>query len=165
MDLSVLAEQLRSGAINVSQWEASMRDYLRQEYTTAMVLAKGGRENITQSDWGYMGSSLKKQYAYLSNFAKEISANPEKWMNGRLDARMNLYKESAYAALEDFRQREAKLNGFDEERAIRHASESCPDCIAREAQGWQPIGTLPPIGDSQCIANCKCEWEFRKAGE
>jgi hypothetical protein len=161
MTLAELAEQLRSGKITVSQWETSMRDFLRSEYETALILAKGGRENVTFSDWGYEGSLLKKQYQYLSNFAKEISANPTAWMSGRLDARMNMYGESAYAALEDFQRREAEVQGYTEEIRHLHATESCPDCIAA-GEHWEPIGTLPVIGDSVCIVNCKCTFEYRK---
>jgi len=164
MTLAELAEELRSGAITVSQWETSMRDFLRSEYETALILAKGGRENVTFSDWGYEGSLLKKQYQYLSNFAKEISANPTAWMSGRLDARMNMYGNSAYGALEDFQRREAEAQGYDEE--IRHLTpaEHCPDCLDA-AEHWEPIGTLPPIGDSVCLVNCKCVFEFRKTGD
>ena len=161
MTLAELAEELRSGAITVSQWETSMRDFLRSEYETALILAKGGRENVTFSDWGYEGSLLKKQYQYLSNFAKEISANPTAWMSGRLDARMGLYGESAYTVLEDFRRREAEAQGYTEEIRHLHATESCPDCIAA-GEHWEPIGTLPVIGDSVCIVNCKCDFGFRK---
>lgn len=165
MNLSKLAEDLRSGAITLPEWEASMRDFIRQEYITAMELAKGGREFITQSDWGWMGSELKKQYQFLNNFAKDIAANPEAWMNGRLDARMNLYKESAYSVLENAMRREAERQGFDEERRILGATDKhCPDCLEAAAQGWQSIGTLPAIGDSVCITNCKCEFEYRKSG-
>jgi hypothetical protein len=153
MTLAELAEELRSGNITVSQWETSMRDFLRSEYETALILAKGGRDNITFSDWGYEGSLLKKQYQYLSNFAKEISANPTAWMSGRLDTRMKMYGESAYAALEDFQRREAEAQGYTEEIRHLHATESCPDCIAA-GEHWEPIGSLPPIGDSVCIVNC-----------
>lgn len=163
MDLAELAEQLRSGQITIGQWEASMRSYLRSNYEAAMTLVKGGRDNITQSDWGYEGSLLKKQYAYLNNFAKEMQANPAVWSNKRLDARMNLYKESAYTAMEDMQRRNMQQNGFTRERRVLDPSaNNCDDCIEYAGMGWQPIGTLPAIGESVCIVNCKCEFEYDK---
>jgi hypothetical protein len=164
MNLSALAESLKAGEISLSQWESSMRDYLREQYTVGMILTKGGRDNITQADWGYMGSALKKQYNYLGGFARDIANDPQAWLSGRLDYRMNLYKESAYTALEDFNRREHRLAGYDEERRVLGQADHCDDCLDAAAQGWQPIGTLPAIGDSVCIVNCKCEFEYRKSG-
>lgn len=163
MTLSELAESLRSGAITLPEWEAAMRDMLREQYIAAMELAKGGRENVTQADWGYVGSELKKQYGYLSNFANDIRTNPEAWMNGRLDARMNLYSESGYAALENFIRREHIEQGYDEERRVLGAADHCPGCLEQAGKDWQPIGTLDPIGAEECLTNCKCEFEFRKS--
>lgn len=36
------------------------------------------------------------------------------------------------------------------------------NCVDYALSGWQPIGTLPPIGDSQCGQNCECRFEFRE---
>lgn len=164
MNISQLADSLRTGQISLGEWEAAMRDMLREQYITAMELAKGGREFVTPSDWGYVGSALKKQYGYLSNFAQEIAANPSAWMNGRLNARMNLYAESGYAALEDFIRREHIEQGFDEERRLLGEADHCPGCLEQAAQGWQPIGTLDPIGAEECVTHCKCEFDYRKTG-
>jgi hypothetical protein len=163
MDLEKLAADLKAGNITLAEWESAMRDYLRQQYEAAMVLVKGGRDNITQSDWGYEGSLLKKQYAFLNNFANDIAKNPESWMNGRLNNRMNLYKESAYSALEDMNRREHAQNGFDEERRVLGEADHCPGCLEQAGQGWQPIGTLDPIGAEECVTNCKCEFEYRRS--
>lgn len=162
MGLKELAEQLKSGTITLAEWETQMRQYLRSEYTTAMILSKGGRNNITQADWGYLGSELKKQYQYLGNFAKDIMTKPEAWLNGRLDNRMNLYRESAYSALENFDRREHVLNGYTEERRVLGEADHCEGCLAQASMGWQPIGTLDPIGAEECATNCKCEFEYRK---
>ena len=48
-----------------------------------------------------------------------------------------------------------------EPKRIRHLADSCDDCIAMEQLGWQPIGTLIPIGDRQCRGNCGCTLRFR----
>jgi hypothetical protein len=164
MDLDALAEQLKSGAITIEEWKAQMVIYLREQYRTAMLLVKG-EKSVTFADWGYEGSMLKKQYAYLRNFANEIKENPQAWNNGRLNQRMALYKESAYTALEELNRREHKLEGFDEERRVLGDADHCNGCIAQAAMDWQPTGTLDQIGDEECITNCKCSFEYRKSGE
>jgi hypothetical protein len=37
-------------------------------------------------------------------------------------------------------------------------------CLELAALGWQPIGTLPKIGESVCIVNCHCRFAYRKHG-
>ncbi len=52
---------------------------------------------------------------------------------------------------------------FAQERRIlgRPKTEHCPDCPPIAALGWQPIGTLPMIGDTECGGLCLCHFEFR----
>jgi hypothetical protein len=78
---------------------------------------------------------------------------------------MNLYRESGYAALERFERREKINDGYTEEIRILGAADHCRSCLEYAGMGWQPIGTLPEIGDSECNMNCKCEFEYRKAGD
>ena len=35
------------------------------------------------------------------------------------------------------------------------------NCISYASEGWQPLGTLAEIGDSQCGIYCKCYFEYR----
>jgi len=44
-------------------------------------------------------------------------------------------------------------------RRDRHAE--CATCTAQTAMGWQPVGTLLPIGDSECLGNCDCFFAFK----
>lgn len=163
MNLQQLSRQLQNGDITLAEWQAAMRDYLRAEYITAMELAKGGRGNITQSDWGFVGSELKKQYQYLDGFANDIANNPDKWLNGNsLFERMRLYSDSAYTSLADMIQREMLAAGFTEEINELGDADHCEECLQETAKGWSPIGSLIPIGDRICIVKCKCSMKYRK---
>jgi len=168
--VSVLCEQLKSGSISLPEFQAGMRDFIRLELGAAMELAKGGREFVTQADWGFVGAQAKKQYAYLDNFVAEIAANPTGWLSGnRLNSRANLYAQLGYAALEDDLQREKTKAGFTEERNVLDpGAEHCkdtsgrPGCEEITAKGWVPIGTLPKIGERACYTNDRCELQYRK---
>ena len=165
MGYSQLSEGLKSGSLSIADWQAGMRELIKINQSTSLLLANGGSEFVTQSDYSYLVDRINKQFAYLDGFAKDIANNPEKWMSGRLDNRMRLYQESAYSAYENARRREATLGGMDEERRLLGVADHCGDCLEAAALGWQPIGTLPEIGDSVCTTNCHCEFEYRKAGE
>lgn len=163
MNLLTLANQLQSGAITLAEWQAQMREYLRGEYVLAMELAKNGRNNVTFSDWGFVGSELKKQYQYLDRFAKDIAENPQKWLSGTmLYERMKLYSDSAYTALADMIEREMEKAGYTEEKNILGDADHCDECLQETAKGWSPIGSLIPIGDRICIVKCKCTMQYRK---
>ena len=170
MNLNALAEQLKNGDISLAEWETRMRDFIRAESNTAMILTKGGREFITQADWGYVGSTVKKQYQFLTGFKNDILSNPLKWSTGRLNNRVRQYGQIGYSQLEDFKAREQKKAGFTEERRVLGPvkTEHCesrgdrPGCIELASKGWQPIGTLPSIGAAACYQNCKCKFEYRK---
>jgi len=168
MNVTTLASQLKDGLISLTEWKAEMRAALLDEQRAAMYLTRGGREFVTQSDWGYVGSSVKKQYAFLDQFAADIAADPVKWKTGRLDNRMRQYNQAGYAALEDFKQRDMKNAGWTHERRRLGVADHCsgegatPGCIELAGMGWRPIGTLPKIGEALCVNNCKCSFEYRR---
>lgn len=167
--LEILAAQLKSGLITLPEWQAGVRDWIKQEYNEAMILQCGGREFVTQADWGYAGSAIKKQYNYLDGFAADIQSDPDKWLTGRkLEGRLSLYNQSGYSALEDFKNRAMRLAGWTEERNKLGVADHCsgeaatPGCIEVTGMGWRRIGTLPKIGSRLCKTNCKCSMEYRK---
>ena len=53
--------------------------------------------------------------------------------------------------------------GFKEMRRIaRKDKRTCVDCKGYDAQGWQPIGTLPMPGHGcRCYDRCRCSIEYR----
>lgn len=53
--------------------------------------------------------------------------------------------------------------GYKEARRVANLDKRCcDDCRAYNAQGWQPIGLLPPPGQRcQCLDRCRCFLEFR----
>jgi len=145
-----------------------MLESQRSACLDASYLPRGGGEFGNQADYGYDGSSLKKQYGYLDQFAADIAADPVKWKTGRLDNRMRQYQQSGYTALEDFKARDVKLAGWTQERRKLGVADHCsgegatPGCIELAGMGWRPIGALPKIGEALCVNNCKCSFEYRR---
>src|SRR5687767_10667372 len=54
-----LAGQLRSGSISVDDWSRAMRAELKYSHVAAASLAKGGREQMSQADFGRAGYRLR----------------------------------------------------------------------------------------------------------
>lgn len=149
-----LAEGLKSGVLSVADWKAGMQSLITMGQQTGILVSNGGVEFMTNADWTYTQQQIEKQFAFLDGFAKDITDNPEKWLNGRLDNRMRLYQESAYSAYQNGLRREATLGGMDEERRVLGAADHCPGCLEQAGLGWQPIGTLDEIGAEECNQNC-----------
>jgi hypothetical protein len=164
MNLNALAGQLINGDITVPEWQAAMREYIRLMHREAAAIAMGGIENVTPAQWGYVGSLVKKQYAYLDNFAKDILANPNAWLNGKLLVRMKLYERAAWGTFEQVIRRNMQAQGYDEERRVLGSADHCNGCLEQAGKGWQPIGTLDAIGEEECTTNCHCIFEYRKNG-
>ena len=74
-----------------------------------------------------------------------------------------MYGQAPRGTFEEMRRRyERTSNGMTLERRILGAADHCDDCLEAAALGWQPIGTLPAIGDSRCMTNCHCEFDYRE---
>jgi hypothetical protein len=141
MNLEALAQQLVDGKITVAQWQAAMREYIRIIHVDAAAIAMGGRQNVTQSQWGYIGSLIKKQYAYLDNFVQDILDNPQAWLNGRLFVRMQLYERAAWGTFEQVIRRQMEAMGYDEERRVLGMADHCfvTGTLVKTPSGDKPI--------------------------
>lgn len=155
-----ISRQLQSGEISLAQWQIGMRDQMKVLHTTQGAIAKGGWAQMSQSDWGAVGQISREQYAFLQRFAIQIETG-EQPLNGAFLRRAQMYAQAGRGTFWQMKRREAIGGGLTEERRIRHAADSCPTCIEQSALGWQPVGTLARIGQSECRTNCKCEFEFR----
>ncbi len=158
--IDALANQLRNREISLAEWQTGMRDQIKAMHLNTAMAAHGGRQNITQADWGRAGQQIRAQYEYLDKFAKDIASGKVK-LDGRLNVRAKLYGEAARGTHEQERRRASARAGLTEERRILHAKESCTDCITYAGYSWRPIGTLPPIGQSACRTNCQCTFSYR----
>lgn len=160
--MAAVTNQLREGLIPLADWERSMRAEIKLAHLTQMMAAHGGRNAMTQSDYGWIGNRVKEQYQYLNRFAAEI-ASGEQALNGRLVARAQMYGQASHATYEATRARDAEAQDIPmQERNVLGSGDPCTECPALSARGWVPLGTLPPVGSRACLANCKCRIERRR---
>src|SRR5882672_1797963 len=65
-NLRNLALRVQSGKeTNLAQFAIEFKDELKTLYIATHVLARGGIDQMDQSDWGALGSALKDQYYYV----------------------------------------------------------------------------------------------------
>lgn len=155
-----LSGRLQARSITVAEWQRGMRDAVRDMHLCSAAAARGGWHQMSMADYGRVGGRLRQQYVYLNRFARQLQTG-EQPMDGRFATRAGMYAQAARGTYEETRREGEQAAGMREERRVLHAFESCPDCMAYASSGWAPIGTLPAIGDSVCLTNCLCTFEYR----
>ena len=166
--IRALSESLQNSGISLADWQTQMIDEIRIVNNMGAALARGGWAEMSQSDWGFVGSVTRRQYDFLSQFALDIENGLP--LDGRFLQRADLYGSSYRGTLNDMKRRMETSRGRDEERRVLGVADHCQSaggltgCVELAGQGWQPINSLPRIGTSPCRTNCQCHFEFRTTG-
>lgn len=165
LTMNGLSQQLLDGTISLSDWQTGMMSEIKTIHVASTASASGGWAQVTQSQWGAAGQLIREQYDYLRNFASQI-ASGEQPLDGRVLVRSDMYSDAGRATYEDIRQRGMINLGYEEERYILEDTENaCDGCIDRANEGWQPIGTLEPLGSQECMVRDRCTVEYRRLNE
>ncbi len=159
-NIQAISQSLLDGNITLSQWQLAIEQEVKLIDVASGATARGGWDQMTQSDWGFVGSQVKSQYQYLANFANDIASGKQK-LNGTLLNRARLYAQSGRMVFEAMRRRMARNKGMTQECRILAPAEHCEGCLEQSDLGWQPIGTLDPIGAEECRTNCMCRFDYR----
>lgn len=160
-DVNTIADKLIEGKINVTTWEETTAKALKDLHIANFTLGRGGLKQVSQRDYGIIGSELKKEYQYLRGFSQDILAG--KMTREQFRDRVSKYVDSSYGTYELGRAESHRDAGYNWERRIRNAALSCEECVTYAARGWQPLSSLPNIGDEcECKSRCRCHKEYSK---
>lgn len=151
-----LQDALRSGAINIADWQTAMRAEIKSVHLNAIAESVGGYQNMTAADYGRAGQIIREQYGYLRDFADEIISGKQR-LDGTLDRRARAYinagRESYYKSINA----KVRDNGITHIASKLNPADHCQECIALDGR-WYEIGdpTYNPPGNRICQKNCKC---------
>jgi hypothetical protein len=158
--MAAVTEQLRQGSIALPDWQLQMAREVKSVHLASAALAKGGWAQMAPADYGRAGQLIRRQYAFLRNFAQQV-ANGEQRLDGTLARRAGMYVAAGRGTFHQVERREMEQRGMTEERNLRHAGDSCQGCLTETARGWVGIGELVPVGSRTCRTACRCSVEFR----
>lgn len=159
--LAALATRLQSGSLSLADFQAGLMAEVKTTHLAAAMAAHGGRNMMSQADYGYAGSQIKAQYQYARAWVQDIASGAAP-LDGRLVARAKLYGRASVGTFDAVQARDARNSGaLMEERNVLHSGDPCQECPSLSAQGWVSLGTLPRVGQRVCKANCKCSIERR----
>lgn len=118
----------------VRRWEEEIRARLKRIYVAEYALGRGGRKNLTQSDYGRIGSMLREQYDYLRSFAYDVQSG--KMTEAQIAARTQMYHESS-------------IHAFERGKAASYSTELI-------------LPAYPADGGTRCRSRCRCRWYIRE---
>lgn len=161
-----LGEQLVSGKISPEQFRREMGRQVKKLQTQAAILGAGGTGNLTPTQQRLLDRSVRDQLAYLDGFHRDIRQliNAGKPLPARMVGRAGSYAAAASVTAEQAR-RQSMADEAAEDSAdlwevrVLGVAEHCNDCVEYAGRP-APVGTLPPIGDSECGQYCKCRFEY-----
>lgn len=163
--MQALTDQLRNRTLSLADWQAGMREAIKESHLYATAAARGGWAQMAPADILRAGREIRQQYGYLQQLARDISAGRVA-VDGRLAQRARLYGQASRATYHDTERAEmGDRNGMTQEKNVKAPGDSCASCVDASARGWVPIGTLPLPGSSDrvCRQNCRCRLEYRAA--
>ncbi len=152
-----LADDLRAGRISLNDWREEMRTIIKQTQMAAQELTKGGRAQMTPSDYGRVGQRVREQYQFLENWVQQIQngTNPS-------PGRAIQYLRSARSAFLASEAQEMANRGYLVEN-IQSPAEHCWQCNLETDKGPVPVGQMSLPGQRVCRHNCKCHLRYSRA--
>lgn len=150
---SFIRESIVAGAMGLIGPRALTGDELRQAEQQAVV--QDAYIDRFQAD-------MMRVQPFNPDKTVEIVVLPAPMTPGQFIARAEMYGACVWGNAQDIAratyQREAI---FDQEHLELADVEHCDECIADNARGFVPIGTLRPIGSRTCRQNCACKFLYR----
>jgi len=139
--LDVLTRQLYSKQITGDQWQIAVMAELKDAHIGQALFARGGRENMTSTEWGRLGGNLADEYTHLKKMIDQIANGEVSW-------------KQAIARIKQYGQ--ASEQAYWREWAL-----------AQDRPEWSSLPALnqvPRDGNTDCYGNCQCHLETREDG-
>lgn len=133
-NVASLAHDLSAGKITSDEWLLAMRQTVKSTFVDQYVLGRGGRNMMSQRDWGRVGQMIRVQYDYLQKFYHDVVKKD--LTEAQIAVRAGLYIESSTQAFE---------KGRVEDFGI-------------------VLPEYPADGHQNCKARCRCHWQIEDVG-
>lgn len=166
-----LATGLQGKETTLPEWQRAMLDQVKQTQVAASLASNGGDQNTSDSDKKKIAALILILLLLLQGFAEDVADGSQR-LNGTLLVRSDLYASAARDTFEEVRRHNmAVYFGAAQERRRLGIAEHCrthgdlEGCVELHDLGWQPIYTLPRLGQTPCRTNCKCHFQYRYQDE
>ncbi|MEL6224563.1 MAG: hypothetical protein AAFR31_18160 [Cyanobacteria bacterium J06627_8] len=163
-ELRTIGQRLIDGQINLTEFQRSAGQTLKNIHLSQAMLGRDGLENMAANDWLRVGRELQRQYYRgldrennrrygLAHLSREIADG--KVSDRQLLNRLSMYAESGKVSFsEAFK---AANEGKWVIRRLGATDRHCAFCLAQAAEGPRKIEDVPAPGCCpQCMSRCLC---------
>lgn len=152
-----LATKLVRGGLGLGQWfVATVDGLIARHYAGTLALTGGDAPAPPVLD--NLDARINRQAGFLKRFRHAIQTGVAK--GAGLVARAALYGAAIWGLAQNtHRDAMAALQEY-EIRILDDGAKHCGVCPGQAAMGWQPVGTLLPIGDTPCQNHCRCYFDY-----
>jgi hypothetical protein len=153
--------RLLDGELSLAAWQAEAMRTIKLSQVATATIAHGGAARMGPAQYGAAGREIRNQYEYLRTFAEQV-ASGEQPLNSALTARARQYGQAARVTFEREYRRDQQRRGYQSEQNVLAPAEHCAQCREQSARGWVPVGSLVPVGQRICRANCRCSLRYAR---
>lgn len=133
-----------------------------REHIVAGAMALLGPAPLTGEELEAAERNAQKQEQFFDRFHEAMKQTPPPSPD-QFAARTESYGNAAWQAAQVMSRMAAqKIFRFERRVLGNPKTEHCNDCPPIAAMGWQPIGTLPLIGETECNGACLCSFRFKE---
>lgn len=160
--LKLYTERLYANQMSLQQWQLAVASELKDSHLAQAMFAVGGKQNMTQANYGRVGGTLADEYRYLANFAQDIA-------NGKQSEAQALARITQYGQSTQQSYHREYVDATPDNVLIYwrlNPADHCNDCVSlASGSPYKPseLPTVPGAGATQCRGNCKCELERQAA--
>jgi hypothetical protein len=170
------AARFQRARMTLAGWSSRFMDALSAG-TVAAAMAATGAATLAPADLDNAVAAIEEQRRYQERFRDQLAVGALLLLAPRplgalarslrdvspvVANRAGMYADSLWQAAQDVLRDNMRRSGYDEERRrLGEASRHCTVCPSLSRLGWQPIGSLPRIGESPCRSRCRCSWQMR----
>ncbi len=161
------AAAYRAGKIGPLDWQRRFETNIRRAHQGAATIARGGFAQLSRTDKDWIRGEVRRQFAYLEGFLRDVGGTDPTKLDGRFDARVRLYAEASRGSHREMERRLGRLAGHTEEKRFLGRADHCQSaqglagCVELARRGWRRIGTLPRISETPCRVKCHCWFKTR----
>jgi hypothetical protein len=160
----IVQGEITAGKITEAQFQRAMQQEIVKAESAMTASAVGGLKAMKPPQWAKVAVRISQQQTALVGFGRDIVTS--KLSPAEIAARARLYARAIYAThMNEMTDLKQGMGARFARRILHQGAIHCEDCPPLAEKGWVPIDQLVPIGDTECIVNCRCAIEYSGEGQ
>ena len=160
--LSRIIAAEREGSVDPRTSQGKAEHEIRMSHRMMAALGAGGLRQLTETQKAQADRTVMREQTYWVRLSMSVNTVSD----AEAEARAAQYGSATYQSFQHAAIQAHAAAGYDEARRIlEHGAAHCEGCVEAANAGWVPVDQLLPIGDADCLSNCRCSVDYRQSSE